>query len=399
VQRHLLSLSLGHDAAPLAVRERASLDAEQAEALLRRLSDDPDIAGALVLSTCGRVEIYVTGVHWKRMRSAVDRELGENARLFRERRDAASALHLFRVATGLESPLLGESQILGQVRAAARLARRTGSLDTLLSGTADRAIAAARLARHASGLGRGAGSIGQAAVATLRSILGSVAGAEVLVVGAGEVGSLAAAALAKAGASLKIASRSRAGTLPLDEVPAALSSVDAAVFSASTPEPLLRAADIARRERPLLLLDLGVPRNVDPDVAQVPGVRLVNVDEVSSALATAAGRRHAAAERAGAVLVQELASWSDWTRSAAAGPTLAALAAYADGIREREVQRTLRAIGDADPEVRRRVEALSRALVSRLMLHPISYVRAHPDDRAAGELLQRLFSESPGRLG
>lgn len=397
MQRHLLSLSLGHDTAPLAVRERASLDPEQAEALLRRLGDDPDVAGALVLSTCGRVEVYVTGVHWKRMRSALRRELGGHGRLFRERRDAESALHLFRVATGLESPLLGESQILGQVRAAARLARRTGSLDPLLAGTADRAIAAGRRARHESGLGRGAASIGQAAVALLRSELGRVEGTAVLVVGAGEVGSLAASALAKAGARLTVASRARAGTLPLDEVPSALRHVDAAVFSAAVPEPLLRAADVAPRARPLLLLDLGVPRNVDPNVAELPEVRLVNVDEVSAAVAAAAGRRHQAAERAAEILDQELVDWSNWVRTATAGPTLAALAAYADGIREREVQRTLRALGDTDPETRRRVEALSRALVSRLMLHPISYIRAHPDDRAAGELLQRLFSEPPGR--
>lgn len=407
MDRHLLSVSLGHDTAPLAVRERAALDSDAARRLLRRLREDPDVLGALVLSTCGRVEVHVTGVHRQRLRAALRRELGEHAALFRERREADSARHLFRVTAGLESPLVGESQILGQVRAAARLARSEGALDALLGGTVDRAIAAARRARRESGLGRGAASIGQAALALLRAHGAGVAGKKVLVVGAGEVGSLAARALAAAGAELLVASRSqvsaeavarRSGspTLTLDEIPRALRAADAAVFSAAAPAPLLTPADVGERERPLLVLDLAVPRNVAPEVGRVPGVTLANVDDVAHAVATGLRRRRAAAAKASSVLDEELASWSEWLRTATAAPTLAALAAYADGIRERELGRTLRALGDADPEVRRRVEALSRALVSRLMLHPISYVRAHPEDRAAGELLERLFSEPPG---
>jgi len=413
VQRHLLSFSLGHQAAPLAVRERASLDGEQAERLLRRLSDDAEIDGALVLSTCGRVEVYVTGVHPKRMRKTVLSHFGELGDLFQERSALASARHLFRVATGLESPLIGESQILGQLRAAGRQARSLGALDGMLGGTFDRAVAAARRARRESGLGRGAASIGHAAVALLRTNAGTVRGTSVLVVGAGEVGTLAARALVAAGAELRIASRSpssaaavaqrtAAETLALDEVPAALAEVDAAVFCAAAAQPLLTPDAVAeaaarRRGRPLLVLDLAVPRNVAPTCAEIAGVRLVNVDDVAASVSSGVSRRRSAAAEAERVLEAELRDWSEWQRTAGAGPTLAALAAYADGIREREVLRTLKALGDADPEVRRRVEALSRSLVSRLMLHPISYVRAHPDDRAAGELLQRLFSEPPGR--
>jgi glutamyl-tRNA reductase len=410
VHRHLLSLSLGQDAAPLAVREQVSLDREQTRSLLERLRRDPDIGGGLVLSTCGRVEVHVTGVHPRRMRAAVERELGAAAPLFKARHGLESARHLFRVGTGLESPLLGESQILGQLRAAARLARDQGVLDALLGGTVDRAVAAARRARRESGLGHGAATLGQAAVAQVRARFGRVEGVRVLVVGAGEVGTLAARALARAGAELVIASRSsasavaaarraRAEALDLAAVPAALAEVDAAIFAAAAAAPVLQAATLRGRARPLLLLDLAVPRNVEPAAGQLPGVHLVNIDEVTAAVATGTSRRQSAAARAAEVLEQELAGWSAWVQGAAAAPTLAAIAAYADGIREREVRRTLRALGDPEPDVRRRVEALSRALVSRLMLHPISYVRAHPDDQLAGELLQRLFSEPPGRSG
>ncbi|HEX6488440.1 MAG TPA: glutamyl-tRNA reductase [Candidatus Dormibacteraeota bacterium] len=420
MQRTLLSLALGPGEAELALRERASLSAPEGERLLAMLGADPAVEGTLVLSTCGRTEVYVSGLHPAALRKAVLRSLravhGKGFDAYSshlaERRDGAAALHLFRVASGLESPLLGESQILGQVRVAARQARAAGALDPLVGGTADRAIAAARRARQESGLGRGAASIGQAAVALLREVCGEVAGAAVLVVGAGEIGTLAARALSRTGAELLVASRTRASadslalraggeTVPLDELMPALARVDAAVFCASAAEPLLgvEALDAAVRGRrdQLLLLDLAVPRNIPPAAGELPNVKLVNVDEVATFADAGLSRRRAAAGDAATILDEELEAWEAWKTRSAGAATLAALAAYADGIRSREVQRTLRALGEIDPELRLRIESLSRALVTRLMLHPISYVRAHPEDEAAGELLQRLFSEPPNR--
>jgi glutamyl-tRNA reductase len=182
----------------------------------------------------------------------------------------------------------------------------------------------------------------------------------------------------------------------LDQLPALLREVDAAVFSATAAAPLVAAEDLRGRAVPLLLLDLAVPRNVEPAAGLLPGVRLVNVDELGVAARAGLDRREAAATRAAEVLDRELAGWRRWFKTTSAAPTLAALAAYADGIRSREVQRTLRALGEVDPELRRRIESLSKSLVSRLMLHPIAYVRTHPEDAAASELLQRMFAEPPG---
>lgn len=418
MQRTLLSLALGPGEAELALREKASLSAPDAERLLALLRADPAVDGTLVLSTCGRTEVYVSGLHPAALRKAVLRSLravhGKRFDAYgghlAERRDAEAALHLFRVAAGLESPLLGESQILGQVRAAARQARGAGALDPLIGGTADRAIAAARRARQESGLGRGAASIGQAAVALLRQVRGDVAGAAVLVVGAGEIGTLAARALSRAGAELLVASRTpasaaslalsaRGEAVPLEQLASALGRVAAAVFCASAVEPLLDLKTLDRaagsRHGQLLVLDLAVPRNIPPAAAELPNVKLVNVDEVATFADAGLSRRRAAAMDAASILDDELEAWEEWKTRSAGAATLAALAAYADGIRSREVRRTLRALGEIDPELRRRIESLSRALVTRLMLHPISYVRAHPEDEAAGELLQRLFSEPP----
>lgn len=420
MQRTLLSLALGPGEAELDVRESASLTGADIGALLSLLRADREIAGAYVLSTCGRMEVHVSGVHPARMRAAVLRALREvhgerlddYQRLLVERRQEEAARHLFRVAAGLESPLLGESQILGQVRSASRLARSAGALDPLVGGTVDRAIAAARRARRESGLGRGAASIGQAAVALLRQARGKTPGAVVLVIGAGEIGSQAARALARAGADLLVASRSPVSAeavarstggepLGLEAVDGALARVDAVVFSAATPKPLVEVGSVARaaagRSAPLLVLDLAVPRNVPPAAASLPGVRLFNVDEVAAFAGAGRRRRELAAASAAESLERELEGWRAWIGGAPGAPTLAALAAYADGIRERELQRTMRALGEIDPELRHRIDSLSRALVSRLMLHPISYVRSHPDDQAASELLQRLFSEPPNR--
>lgn len=414
MERHLLSLGLGHDVADIQIREQASLDAGRSAALLRNLRRLHQVDGALVLATCGRTEVYVSGVHVVSLREAVIESLrGVHGRAYDtyssalvERHGLEAARHLFRVAAGLESPLLGESQVLGQLRTAVREARLAGCLDHVVGGTADQAVAAARLARRESGLGRGAASLGQAAVHLLRDQAGGVRGRRVLVVGAGEVGGLAARALARAGAELLIGSRSgttaealsrSVGATPvdMDRMPELLRHVDAAVLSAGTGAPLVHVRDLSGRDRPLLLLDLAVPRNVEAAAGRIPGVRLVNVDELGAQAQGGLSRRQEAARKAGQILEQELAAWRVWFRSTSANPTLAALAEYADGIRSRELQRTLRTLGELDPSVRRRIESLSRALVSRLMFHPIAYVRAHPEDEAARELLQRMFSEPP----
>ena len=419
--RHLLSLSLAHDAAGISLREKAALTSAETVRLLQALARTREVDGALALSTCGRVEVYSTGVHLGRMRRAVRGALeavhgdayAEYSRLLAERSDAGAAAHLFRVAAGLDSPLVGESQVLGQLRAAVRAARTAGTLDGVLGGTADRAVAAARRVRRESGLGRGAVSVGQAATAVMQALVGGVAGRSVLLVGAGEVGTLAARALQAAGANLMVASRSgtsaaslssRVGgrSVPLADADELLGQVDAAVLAAAADRPVVTRARLetvlaGRQGRPLLLLDLALPRNVEPAAAGLPGLHLVNVDELSERAAAGLERRRRAAATAERLLEQDLAAWQEWFRTAEAAPTFAALSSYAEGIRRREVQRTLRALGEADPELQRRIDALSKSLVSKLMLHPIAYVRAHPEDEAAGELLRRMFAEPPAK--
>lgn len=413
---HLLLLGLNHAVAGVELREQAVVDAAGLPRALALLQARPELSGAMVLSTCGRTEVYATGGHLGAMTAAVRgclrRIHPEGYPLYADRlylkADREAARHLFRVAAGTDSLLVGESQVLGQVRSAVRAARRSGRLDPLLEGTADRAVAAARRARMGSSIGRGAVSVGGAAAAFASEALGSVAGSSVLVLGAGEVGEAVVRALHKAGARVTVASRSGATArvvaerwggeeAPLEGLAPRLAAADVLVCASSAKRrlitlPLLRGA-LEGRSRPLVVLDLAVPRDVDPEAADLPGVSYVDVDGLSRRVLAARDRRRGVVEAAEAILEAEIASWAVWRRTATAAPTMAGITAYADEVRARELERALRGL-DLDPAVHRRMEALSRSLVSKLLLHPITYLRSNPQDAAAAELLERVFRDS-----
>lgn len=398
---HLLLIGLSHSVAGVELREKAALAPDQAAQALRRLGSRAEVAGSLVLSTCGRTEVYASGLHLSALTVAIRETLasvhpagfaGYQASLYRLA-DREAAHHLFRVAAGLDSLLVGETEILGQVRRAVALARAEGSLDRLLGGTADRAVAAARRARSRSGLDRrrrtGA-AVGAFAAGSARAVL----------VGSGEVAAEVAPILAGRVAELTVVSRTaaRAAALAervgarhagLEELPGLLAKADLAVFAAAAQGPILTR--LPEREGPLTILDLGVPRNVEPALAAVPGVTLVGLDEVARAAPGGAGDAVRSAE---ASLDEDLDEWSEWFEAASVAPTLAALAGYADGIRREELAKARRGL-ELDPLTERRMEQLSRSLVKKLLLHPIGYLRANPADRAAAEVVRRIWSRPP----
>lgn len=403
----LALVGLSHATADIELREKAALDGREVVQALKLLHARPEVSGSLVLSTCGRSELYLSGLHLGALEQAARQTLAavhgdryaDYAPHLRARSGRPAARHLFRVAAGLESLLLGEAQVLGQVRAAAADARRQRALDALLGGTVDQAVAGARAARTASGIGRGAVSVGEAAAAIVRE----TGGRRVLVVGAGEVGELVAKALARARLEMLVVSRGgvsarglaeRHGARALEaaEAESALREVDVIVCAARGRQPIVTPDRLAGRTSPLLVIDLAVPRAVEPEVGRLPGVVLVGLDELSRRVSASLRTRAEAAAAAEAVIEARLDAWEAWFRAQAVRPTLSAMARYADQIRVEELARALRGLKGLDPEVGARVEALSRSLVAKLMLHPIGYLRSHPDDRAAAELIERIFA-------
>jgi len=409
----LLLIGLSHATASVEVREKAAIDGASLYAALQVFAARSELNGVLVLATCSRTEVYATGLDLPTIRTAIHASLRKlhsqdyvsYASHLYEKSDSNAALHLFRVASGLDSVLIGEPQVLGQLRRAVAVARQLGSLDHVLGGTADRAVSAARRVRRRSGLAKADVSIGLVAVENIKDTLATAQGLGVLVVGAGEVGEVVARALAAAGARLSIVSRDgesarRLATqvggqaLGADHVDRILAEVDVVVSSAGASPPLFTAARLepilAARGRQLLLFDLAVPRDVEAAVAALPKVRLINVDELSTWMVQTGplpARQTALADK---LLLGELRLWQEWQRANSWSPILATLTEYAERVRQAAVQTATRGLQDSE-QLEGRLDTMSRSLVSKLLMHPLAYLRAHPEDRAAEAAVLRIF--------
>jgi glutamyl-tRNA reductase len=316
--------------------------------------------------------------------------------------DDAAARHLLRVASGLESMVLGEAEILGQVKDALALAASEGTLGSVLDRLATTAIRAGKRARTETDIGAGTVSVASAAVALAGKVFSDLGGREVLVIGAGDTARLAGQHFSlRRPRALRIANRTLAraealaqafggAALPLGELPAALVRCDVIVCATSAPRPLLSGDDVrealrGRRGRPLLVLDLGVPRNVEPEVADLEGVFLHTVDAVRGHVDENLGRRRRAVPRVEAIVEEELLSFLDWVRTLEVTPTLRALRERFEAVRAEEVGRHL---GRFSKEDAQRVESLTRSLVNRLLHTPTARLKAL--DVEAGQDRRRL---------
>lgn len=393
----LLALALSHRHVPIEDLERVAIEPHELAEALPCLLRAPDVREAVVLSTCNRVEIYA----WVRDPDAA----AEQIRLFLEdlkgveigwTRSRASVLrddevirHLFRVAAGLDSMVVGESEIQGQVRDAYRRAAGLGAVGPHLHGLFRWALEAGKRARSSTGLSRAHESFPRAAVRAIEAILGSMHDVEALVVGNGRMARSSARALARAGARVRVAARRPeaarelaaavdGGAVPLAALEAALGEVDAAVFATSAPEPLIGADGFrrvlrSRRGRPLVVVDLGLPRNVDPDVAELDGGRdrfeLFDLERLDRAGFTAPGGREAQLDAASDVVLIEAERCIAWFRSKPADAVVAAIQAQAARIAEAEARAAARIPG-LDERQRQAVERVIRRTVRKLVHTP-----------------------------
>jgi glutamyl-tRNA reductase len=417
----LIAAGISFRTAPLEVRERAALPDPEARRLLRFLIGHAGLSGAAAISTCNRTELYVSvhdGADMNEVVSRLHRYLDPleafpapgHVVVFP---DDQAVVHLFRVAAGLESMVVGETQVLGQVKSAHRMAQELGSLDGQLDFIFRRAIGAAKLVHTKTTLGRSAGSLSEAAISVAAQVLGSLEGRTALLVGAGKMSTLAARRLRREGARLVVSSRGGASAAALaaqlgaavtaaEDLPAALAGSDLVVTATSSAEPVIDRALCAavqeqREGRPLCLIDLAVPRDVAPDVAGLPGVTLIDVDELGRrigglgehgrAIATASALVSEEVERTLAVLSQRDAS----------APAIRALLERAEAIRRREVERTLAKLPEATPEVAERIDRLSRSLVTKLLHAPVTHLRSAVEDPGAVLRMREAFGlDDPG---
>jgi glutamyl-tRNA reductase len=284
--------------------------------------------------------------------------------------------------------VLGEDQILGQVRESFKIAGRAGTVRTRLDTPFRRAIRAGKRARTETNINRHSASIGSVAAELARQALGSLEGRRTLVIGAGEMAELAARHLLRRGASdLVVANRSRhrgeklaeqlgVSAVPLADLPRLLAETDIAITSTGSHDHLITAEMLANRERPLVLIDLGLPRDVEPMAGELTSVRLYNVDQLDEVLA---GRQHNQADdvqRVEAIVAEELADWDRWHASLGVVPTISALTSWADEVRDRETTRTLSRLGHLSARDQQEVAAMAQAIARKLLHGPIDRLKS-----------------------
>ena len=397
-------VGISHHRAPVELRERAALDRDQAQELARTLAGES--GEAVCLSTCNRTELYLAG------RDVEEAEArGETALLALEEqlrpalyrlRDEAAALHLFRVAAGLDSMVPGEGEILGQVRAAYDLGTTAMILDRLFR----QALYTGRKARVETAIGESPASISSAAAALAEQVFGELRGRKILVIGAGKVGDLAARNLLSRGAEIAwIANRTadraadlalRIGgeALSLDALDRQLVEADVVVSSTSAPEWILERAQVeramrARRGRPLFFIDLAVPRDLDPSIHELDGCYLYDIDDLEAVVAETLAGRRLEAERAEAIVAAEAERFREWQASLRVVPAITSLRARAEEIRAAELDRAK--LTGAE---RRAAESVTTAVLNKLLHLPtirMKQAAAAADGVIYAEAVRHLF--------
>jgi len=367
----LTLVGLSHHVAPVELRERVTLDTPAAAGLARSLGE------AVCLSTCNRTELYVTGEAEEQAVASLESLAGESldSVLYRLHDDDA-ALHLFRVAAGLDSLVPGEGEILGQLRAAYESVPTGSLLDRLFR----QALQVGKRVRTETAIGESPASVSSAAAALAAQVFGDLAGRRVLVVGAGRIGELAAANLLSRGAEIAfIANRTgenaaglvrRFGGAPLalDQIGEALGDVDVVISSTSAPGVVVRAEDVpARRRKPLFFIDIAVPRDLDPAINDLDGCYLYDIDDLEAVVAETLSGRRAEAVKAEELVAEEADRFAAWRASLDVVPAIASLREYAEQIRRNELARV---DGRLSERERRTVDSVTQQIMNKLLHVP-----------------------------
>ena len=423
----LIVVGLNHRGATLDIRERVAFQPGEAGPALASLVADSSAREGVLLSTCNRTEVYLVEgdsdaapVVW----SALSTRLGAEASPFGYvRRDRDAAAHLFRVASGLDSMVLGEAQIHGQVRDAWEVCRpHSGPVLNRLFQTS---LSVAGRVRNETSIARGAASVSSAAVQLARQIFGSLAGKRAMVLGAGEMAELALECLADQGVrtsivanrtferATELAARHGAVAMHYDECWNALSQVDVLVCSTSAPHPVVhvehvRPALSARGDQPLCILDIALPRDVEPAVGELGNVFLYNLDDLHAVVSANLERRRGELPTAEELIAGEVGRYWDWVAGLAAVPVLTEMRARMERMRARELDEAMRRLAHLPPSERAVVEELSRSLMNKFLHEPSVRLRsAAANGRGLGVVdtvrylfgLERQTSERPDASG
>jgi glutamyl-tRNA reductase len=416
---HLFLLGVSHRTAPVDLRERLDFSSRSIGDAVEALAARPSATESVVVSTCNRSEIYVASDDPARARAELIAFLSDYHGVAPEtflphlfvKEDAAAAGHLFRVAAGLDSLVVGEPQILGQVKEAFQIAAERRCTGPLLSKLFNWSFGVGKRVRSETALGEGAVSVSFAAVSLARKIFGRLDGRHVLVVGAGDISTLTAQHLRSQGVGdITITSRTMAHAetlatavggkaIPWEQMAQALAQADIVITATGSQRPIITRQHLEsatggrRRSSPLFIFDIAVPRDVAADVAEIEQVFLYNVDDLHSIVDENLSRRATEVSRAEQIVAEELGRFAAWQRSRGAVPTVVALRQKFEAIRQSELRRLDHKLASLPPEARARVDEITRLLVEKLLLEPTEQLKALPDEET-----QVAYTEAIGRL-
>jgi glutamyl-tRNA reductase len=408
---HIISLGLNHTSAPVHLRERLAFDEEQIRASLSRFSCghfDSPLAELIIISTCNRIELYAAcdGLSYADLESFLSSTRGVPVQEFQSYlyylQDLDAAQHLFDVAAGLDSLVIGEPQILGQITRSLELARGQNAVGPLLNRLFQAAIHAGKRARTETAISRNPASVSSLAASVAEKALGHIKTASVAVLGAGEMAELTVEALRKRGAekirvinrtlerAQALAQRWGAESATFEFLQQALAEADILVSSTGAPHlvisaPLVAEAMRSRAERPLVLIDIAVPRDIDPDAENIPHVKLFDIDGLNAQLEDSLTRRLEEVPQVKQILEEEIVEFEEYLKSVEMLPIIADIHQQAEAIRLTELEKTLRRLPDLTEAERQRIEVLTQSLVKKLLDAPTRRLRAESSCPHASE--------------
>jgi glutamyl-tRNA reductase len=417
----IIVVGLSHKTAPIEVREKLNFPESTLPEALRKLMGYEGVRESMIVSTCNRVEIYASAPDSAKGIDGIKRFISEYHGLSRDvleqslyvYPDSQGVQHTFRVASSLDSMVLGEAQILGQLKDAFDMALKTKTTSTILNKLIKKAISVAKRVRTETRLAEGAVSISSAAVELAKKIFGDLEGKHVMLLGAGEMAELAAQHLLGNGVkNIMVANRTferaeelatefKGDAIRFDHFPDALVMVDILICATGAPHyvvtrDMITRALKERRNKPIFMIDISNPRNIDPEVDKVDNVYLYDIDDLQSKVDVNTEGRAREAEKAEEIVAQEVETYLQWERGLDAVPTIVDLREKVEDVRRRELEKTLGGLNDITDDHRRAIEAMSQAIVNKLLHAPLVVLKQAASSKDEGDatiaVARRLFN-------
>ncbi|HKS24620.1 MAG TPA: glutamyl-tRNA reductase [Thermoanaerobaculia bacterium] len=411
----LIAIGLNHRTAPVHVRERLSVADSKLPELIASLTAMNGVDGGAIVSTCNRVETYVSAssediieavVNWLAERAGADRAEIEKHLYILRHGDVVK--HLFRVAAGLDSMIVGEPQIHGQVRAAFLESQRCGALDALLTQVFEQTMRVAKKVRTDTGIGEHAVSVPYAAVELAKKIFGDLDGLQALLLGAGEIGELTAEYLAGSGVrqifvanrayerGVQLAERFGGAAIQFSAIEPFLATCDIVIASTAAPHFVIERGQVeraleSRKMKNLFLIDLSVPRNIDPAIAKIDGAYLYNIDDLQLVAESNRELRTKKAQRAEEIVEREVESFRRRIAAMDAVPTIVELQQRLEEIRASELEKCLRRVGPMTPEQREAIELMTTQMVNKILHYPILQLKEADEPQEQRESLRKTI--------